>query len=85
MDGVELSFEKTALDAVASKAIERKTGARGLRAIMEEAMSDIMFNCPSDEETKKFIVTKALVEGKKSYIAKVKTKIQQDELLKDAN
>lgn len=85
MDGVELSFEKTALDAVASKAIERKTGARGLRAIMEDAMSDIMFNCPSDDTTNRFVVTKALVEGKKPYITKAKSKTNDEKLLKDAN
>ena len=85
MDGVELSFEKTALDAVATKAIERKTGARGLRAIMEDAMSDIMFNCPSDDTTNRFVVTKALVEGKKPYITKAKSKTNDEKLLKDAN
>ncbi len=85
MDGVELVFEKTALEAVAAKAIERKTGARGLRAIMEDAMSDIMFNAPSDDTAKKFVITKALVEGKKPYITKAKTKPQEEKLLKDAN
>ena len=85
MDGVELVFEKTALEAVASKAIERKTGARGLRAIMEDAMSDIMFNAPSDDSAKKFVITKALVEGIKPYITKAKTKPQEEKLLKDAN
>ena len=85
MDGVELVFEKTALEAVAAKAIERKTGARGLRAIMEDAMSDIMFSCPSDDSVKKYVITKALVEGKKPHITKAKTKPQEEKLLKDAN
>ncbi len=85
MDGVELVFEKNALEAVAAKAIERKTGARGLRAIMEDAMSDIMFNSPSDDSVKKFVVTKALIEGKKPYIAKAKAKPAEEKLLKDAN
>ena len=49
MDGVELAFEDDAIEAVADKTLERKTGARGLRAIMEKAMMDIMYNMPSDE------------------------------------
>lgn len=52
-DGVELEFEPEALRAIANKAIERKTGARGLRSIIEEVMMDIMFEVPSDESIKK--------------------------------
>ncbi|GEE07266.1 UNVERIFIED_CONTAM: ATP-dependent Clp protease ATP-binding subunit ClpX [Streptococcus canis] len=63
-DGVELEFEKGALEAIASKAIERKTGARGLRSIIEETMLDIMFEVPSQEDVTKVRVTKAAVEGK---------------------
>jgi putative alpha-1,2-mannosidase len=78
---VELDFDKNALEAVAEKALERKTGARGLRAIMEETMSDIMYNAPSDDSMKKCVITKALVEGKKTAV--VKAKIRHTEL-KDA-
>ena len=46
-DGVELEFDQDALEAIASKAIERKTGARGLRSIIEEVMMDVMFEIPS--------------------------------------
>lgn len=60
-DDVELEFEKSAIEAIAAKAIERKTGARGLRSIMEETMSDIMFNAPSDESIKKVTVTADMV------------------------
>ena len=81
MDGVELDFDKNALEAVADKALERKTGARGLRAIMEETMSDIMYNAPSDDSMKKCVITKALVEGKKPAV--VKARIRHTEL-KDA-
>ncbi|EIQ81787.1 UNVERIFIED_CONTAM: ATP-dependent Clp protease ATP-binding subunit ClpX [Streptococcus canis] len=63
-DGVELEFEKGALEAIASKAIERKTGARGLRSIIEETMLDIMFEVPSQEDVTKVRITKAAVEGK---------------------
>jgi len=64
-DGVKLKFDKKAIDAVADKAIERKTGARGLRSIMEETMSDIMFNAPSDDNFKECVVTEKMVNGKK--------------------
>ncbi|HEQ4299464.1 TPA: ATP-dependent Clp protease ATP-binding subunit ClpX, partial [Streptococcus pyogenes] len=63
-DGVELAFDKEALEAIANKAIERKTGARGLRSIIEETMLDIMFEIPSQEDVTKVRITKAAVEGK---------------------
>ncbi len=56
IDGVELEFTNEALAAVAKKAIERKTGARGLRSIMEEIMTEIMFELPSNKEVKKVII-----------------------------
>ena len=63
MDEVELEFDQEALDAIASKAIERKTGARGLRSIIESVMMDLMFEIPSREEVSKVIVTKEVVEN----------------------
>ncbi|HFH9095488.1 TPA: ATP-dependent Clp protease ATP-binding subunit ClpX [Streptococcus agalactiae] len=62
-DGVELEFDQDALLAIADKAIERKTGARGLRSIIEETMLDIMFEIPSQEDVTKVCITKAAVEG----------------------
>ncbi|EQC69419.1 ATP-dependent Clp protease ATP-binding subunit Clpn [Streptococcus sp. HSISB1] len=62
-DGVELEFDEDALQAIANKAIERKTGARGLRSIIEETMMDIMFEIPSREEVTKVRITKDAVEG----------------------
>ncbi|EHI69739.1 ATP-dependent Clp protease ATP-binding subunit ClpX [Streptococcus ictaluri] len=62
-DGVELTFDKEALEAIATKAIARKTGARGLRSIIEETMLDIMFEVPSQEEITKVRITKEAVEG----------------------
>ena len=56
IDGVELEFTAEALKAIANKAIERKTGARGLRSIMEEIMTEIMFELPSKKEIKKVII-----------------------------
>ena len=61
MDDVELEFEKPALEAIVDKAIERKTGARGLRSIIEEIMRDIMFDIPSNEKIEKCIITRETV------------------------
>ena len=61
LDGVELDFEEEALHAIVDKAIERKTGARGLRAIMEETMRDIMFEIPTNKAISKCIITKGTV------------------------
>ena len=63
LDGVQLSFEKEALEAIAEKTISRKTGARGLRAIMETMMMDTMFEIPSDETIKHCKITKEVVNG----------------------
>ena len=63
IDGVELIFEREALEAIVDKAIERKTGARGLRSIIEEIMRDIMFDIPSNPNIEKCIITKGTVLG----------------------
>ena len=63
IDGVELIFEREALEAIVDKAIERKTGARGLRSIIEEIMRDIMFDIPSKPNIEKCIITKGTVAG----------------------
>ncbi len=62
LDDVELSFEDDALKEIADKAIERKTGARGLRAIMENVMMDSMYEIPSDDSVKKLVITKEMVD-----------------------
>ena len=61
IDGVELIFEQESLEAIVDKAIERKTGARGLRSIIEEIMRDIMFEIPSNPNIEKCIITKDTV------------------------
>ncbi|MDE6961564.1 MAG: ATP-dependent Clp protease ATP-binding subunit ClpX, partial [Lachnospiraceae bacterium] len=63
LDEVELKFDEKAVEAVAEKTISRKTGARGLRSIMEETMMDLMFTIPSDNSIKTCIITKEAVEG----------------------
>ena len=62
-DRVELAFDEGALEAVAEKAIERNIGARGLRAVMEGILTDIMYDIPSDPTVEKVVITSACVEG----------------------
>lgn len=64
MDGVQLVFEDNAVRAIAHKAIELNTGARGLRSIMEDIMLDTMFDAPDDKSVKKIIITKDVIEKK---------------------
>ena len=64
LDGIELHFEEGALEAIADKSMERKTGARGLRAIMESVLMDIMYTSPSDESISSCTITKETVDGK---------------------
>ena len=61
MDGVELEFEDKALDAIAEEALKRNAGARGLRAIIESIMRNVMYDIPSRDDVKKCIVTEATV------------------------
>ena len=72
MDDVELKFDEDALNAIADKALERKTGARGLRAIMESVMMDHMYSLPSEENVKTLTITKKMVEENELLIAKDK-------------
>ena len=87
LDGVELEFNQDALEAIVEKAIERNTGARGLRSIIEEIMRDIMYDIPSNEKIVKCIITKETVlnkaqpeivldENKKRETPKTKKKIK---------
>lgn len=70
LDDVELEFRDDALRAIAKKAIERNTGARGLRSIVENTMMECMYEVPSREDVKKVIVTKEAVEGKEQQIGR---------------
>ncbi len=75
MDNIELVFEPDAVDAVAHKASELKTGARGLRAILEDAMQDVMFTSPSNVDIDKIIITKNVIlnHSKPEIIYKIKS------------
>jgi len=63
MEGVELDFREDALRAVARKAMERKTGARGLRSIMEATLLDIMYQIPSDRDVVKVVIDESVING----------------------
>jgi ATP-dependent Clp protease ATP-binding subunit ClpX len=63
MESIDLSFAEDALGAIAHKAIERKTGARGLRSIVEAVLLDTMFDLPSLKGVEEVVVSKQVVEG----------------------
>jgi ATP-dependent Clp protease ATP-binding subunit ClpX len=70
MEGVSLIFEDDAVLAVAKSALERKTGARGLRSIMESVLLDLMYELPSCKDIEEVIITKEVVEGLSNPILK---------------
>ena len=84
LDGVGLEFDEKAIEAIADKALERKTGARGLRAIMEGVMLDLMYRIPSDDSINRCVITPEIVEknlaidGEKP--AQIEEKKQDEEL-----
>ena len=63
MENVELSFHEDALKAIARKAIERKTGARGLRSIMEAMLLDTMFDLPTLEGVREVVISEDVIDG----------------------
>ncbi|MEY4436855.1 MAG: hypothetical protein RL100_319 [Actinomycetota bacterium] len=77
LDGFELEFEKAALEAIADKAVERETGARGLRAIMEEILGPVMFDIPGSEVQGTVKITKAVVEGAEPQVVPFKASRQE--------
>ena len=80
LDGVELEFDEEALRLIAHKAMERKTGARGLRSIVEEILLDVMYELPSVSDVKRCIITKEAVEGlEKPRLIKVDRKVDKKE------
>ena len=81
MEGVELEVTSDALSAIAKRAIERKTGARGLRSIVENSLLDVMFDLPSHKEVNKVMLTKEAVEGTADpiLIEGVRSTVQNDD------
>lgn len=68
LDNVELEITDDALEAIAQKALDRQIGARGLRAVMEKVMMDIMFHIPSDLTIRKVVITASTIEGEQPEI-----------------
>ena len=81
IDNVELEIEEDAIVAVAKQALERKTGARGLRSIFEKVMTDIMYDIPSRDDVKKCIITKSTIENLSSptLVLEDKKKVKDNE------
>ena len=71
LDGVQLEFNSDALEAIADKALERKTGARGLRAIMEDVTLDLMYSIPSEDDIDKCVITREAVENGASALVEL--------------
>ena len=78
IDDVDLSFSKEAIEAIADEAIRQKTGARGLRAIVEKFLTDIMFEIPSIEGRKQLEITKDIVNSKNCEDVASLLKIEQN-------
>ena len=74
MDGVKLSFEEEALQLIAKEALKRKTGARGLRSILEKIMRNVMYDVPSAEDVTSCLVTKETITEKKDPVLTVEKK-----------
>lgn len=86
MEGVELEVTSDALSAIAKRAIERKTGARGLRSIVENSLLDVMFSLPSRKEVNKVMLTKEAVEGTADpiLIEGVRSTVQNDDNISES-
>lgn len=82
MEGIELEFRKEALQKVANKAMQRKTGARGLRSILEQALLDLMYDLPSLKDVSKVVIDEGFINGDTNpifiYEGDGKQKIAQD-------
>ena len=77
MENVKLSFQDDALSAIARKAIDRKTGARGLRSIVEGILLDTMFDLPTEDGIAEVVVDKDVVEGRKEPVRVLKGKAEE--------
>ncbi|AFV90060.1 MAG: ATP-dependent Clp protease ATP-binding subunit ClpX [Acidipropionibacterium acidipropionici] len=78
LDGVQLEFEPEALEAIAAKALERKTGARGLRSIIEETLMEVMFDVPSREDVARVVVTAEAVSGEAPCTLQARAKMSRN-------
>ena len=84
LDKVELDFEDKALEAVAQKALDRNTGARGLRAIMEDILSELMYEVPGDHTVEKVIITeKTVTDNEKAKIIRNENRVPFNIMVKN--
>jgi ATP-dependent Clp protease ATP-binding subunit ClpX len=79
MDEIELEFTDEALKAIAEKALERNTGARGLRSVVENTVLDIMYDLPSRPEIQKCVITKEVIENNSEPILEIEDEIEEQE------
>ncbi len=77
IEGAELQFRKDALTEIAALAIKRKTGARGLRSILEQTLLDTMYDLPSSDGVEKVVINKAVIKGKKKPILMYKKEVEK--------
>ncbi len=77
LENVELEFRQNALDAMAAKAMKRKTGARGLRSILEQVLLDMMYELPSQENIEKVVIDEGVVNGDSDPIIIYNTVVQK--------
>ena len=82
-DNVKLEFEREAIEAMADKALERHTGARGLRSIIEDTLSDVMYETPSDENIEKIVITKSCITDGAAPIIEYKSHSEIDISVED--
>ena len=80
LDGVELEFSDDAIHAIAQRAIKLNTGARGLRAIVESAMLDIMYDIPTQKDVEKIVVTRETIESKEKPLIVRKKTVSAEEI-----
>ena len=78
LDEVKLEFSEEALSAIAKKALEKDTGARALRAIIEEFMLDIMYEIPKDDNIGKVTITKEYIEGTGGPVIEIRNHLLED-------
>ena len=85
LDGIELEFSKTALDSIATKALEIGIGARGLRSVMEDMMLDTMYTCPSEADLEKVIIDGNCVKGRDMPKLKYRKSTSKSKITKAKN
>ena len=81
LDEVDLVFNEEALEAIAERALEKKTGARALRAIIEDFMLDIMYEIPKDENIGRVMITREYIENKGAPIIEMRGSCKRPELI----